>query len=77
MKERKVFFKKDKEVRTFDSSKFQPALLVSICTGEITFGFIELDTLRFRGECLIKDEKELSEIARSYGLDPKEIKRIY
>lgn len=73
----KMFSKKTKEKMDFDRNLFQPAVQTGICTGEMTFGFLDKRTGRFTGSRLVKDNAELEEILRSYGLGPDDIRHIY
>lgn len=59
----------------YDPAKQEPAVRRSICTGEMTVGFIEKETGRFRDFMKVNGPKELEEFCRSLGV--KEIRTIY
>ena len=63
----KLFGKKKTE-HQFDPSKEKPVIRASICTGERAAGFKDLKTGAFHEVMLIRDEKDLKEFLRRYGL---------
>ena len=71
-----MFFKKKTEKRTYDPNIKQPAIRVSICTGEKVAGFQNLKTDRFEEVMLISNEKDLEQFKEIYGITG-EIKKIY
>ena len=68
-----LFGKREKPV--YDPAKQEPAVRRSICTGEMTVGFIEKETGRFRDFMKVNGPKELEEFCRALGV--KEIRTIY
>lgn len=68
-----LFGKRKKPV--YDPVKQEPAVRRSICTGEMTVGFIEKETGRFHDLMKVNGPKELEEFCRSLGV--KEIRTIY
>lgn len=68
-------FSKIKEKRIYDPKTERPALRCSICTGEQVAGFQNLETGVFHEIILIRNEKDLDEFKKAYGLS--EIKKIY
>ena len=68
-----LFAKKRKPI--YDPAKQEPAVRRSICTGEMTVGFIEKETGRFHDLMRVNGPKELEEFCRTLGV--KEIKTIY
>ena len=58
----------------YDPEKEQPAVRRSICTGEMTAGFIDRKTGKFR-ELMLVDEAGLAEFRRATG--GGEIKTTY
>ena len=68
-----LFGKKQKLV--YDPAKQETAVRRSICTGEMTIGFIERETGRFQDLMRINGPKELEECCRALGV--QDIKTIY
>lgn len=72
------FFSKRKEkVMTYDRSRLAPAIRKSICTGEETFGFIDILDGHFTDIQLLTDEKEKAEVLRQWNVGPDEVKIFY
>ena len=61
---------------TFDLSEYTPVIRASICTGEKTAGFQEKANGRFHDVMLIRNDADMEEFRRKYGIDG-EIKKIY
>ena len=61
----------------YDAATWQPAVRRSICTGEMTLGFVDRSTGRFREYQLARDQKELEAFCRDVGVEPNQIKTIY
>ncbi len=61
----------------FDPQTQQPAVRRSICTGEMTVGFIDKATGKFREYALAPDQAALEAFCRSTGIEPGELKTIY
>ena len=61
----------------YDAATQQPAVRRSICTGEMTVGFVDRSTGRFREYQLARDQKELETFCRDVGVEPNQIKTIY
>ncbi len=70
-----MFGKKKNSVPSYDKEHEVPALKSSICTGEQTAGFLNLETQKFRDVMLIKSPADLEVFKRTYGVD--ELKKIY
>lgn len=70
-----MFGKKKNSVPSYDKEHEVPALKSSICTGERTAGFLNLETQIFRDVMLIKSPADLEVFKRTYGVD--ELKKIY
>ena len=68
-----LFGKKPKLV--YDPVRQVPAVRRSICTGEMTVGFIDKETGRFHDFMRVNGPKELDEFCRALGV--KELKTIY
>ena len=61
----------------YDRQAQAPAVRRSICTGEMTGGFVDRETGRFRDYMLLRDQKELEGFCRRAGVKPEELKTIY
>lgn len=72
-----LFHKKSAGKTAFDPEKQQPAVRRSICTGEMTAGFIDRQTGKFTDVMLARDQKELEAFFKSVGADIEDIKTIY
>jgi hypothetical protein len=70
-----MFGKKKNSVPSYEKEHEVPALKSSICTGEQTAGFLNLETQKFRDVMLIKSPADLEVFKRTYGVD--ELKKIY
>ena len=62
-------------VVTYDLSQYTPVLRCSICTGEQTAGFRSNTTGDFHEVMLIRNEQDLDEFRRTYGVS--QIKKEY
>ena len=71
-----MFFKRKIEKKIYDPSIKEPAIRVSICTGEKVAGFINRKSERFEEVMLISNEKDLQEFIDTYSITG-EIKKIY
>lgn len=60
---------------TYDKNTKKPVLKCSICNGEQVAGFKDIQTGKFEEVALIRNEKELEEFMKSYGI--KEISKEY
>ncbi len=61
----------------FDAEKLQPAVRKSFCNREMTLGFIDRETGRFKEFCGANSQQELEEFCRQYGIRPEDLKTIY
>ena len=61
--------------RTYDRESQKPVLKCSICNGEQVAGFKDIRTGKFEEVALIRNEKELEDFMKSYGVD--EISKEY
>lgn len=68
-----MLFRKKQEVRTYDPAVQRPVIRASICTGERTAGFRNLQTGKFTEVMLVRTEADLREFRRLYGLGDGEI----
>ena len=62
-------------VTVYDLTRYAPVLRCSICTGEQTAGFRDRETGVFHEIMLIRDERDLEEFKRAYGV--QELERMY
>lgn len=60
---------------TYDKNTKKPVLKCSICNGEQVAGFKDIQTGKFEEVTLIRNEKELEEFMKNYGI--KEISKEY
>lgn len=67
-------FGKKKKI-AFDPVKQEPAVRKSVCTGEMTVGFIDKGTGKFQDMMKVNGQKELEEFCSALGV--KEIRTIY
>ena len=75
-----AWFKKllqKQEEPAYDAEKLQPAVRKSYCNREMSFGFIEKETGKFREYSGGSTEQELKEFCRKYGIRPEDLKTIY
>ena len=73
----RLFKKRESETLQYDPNTQQPAVRKSICTGEMTAGFIDRETGRFRDIMRLDGQKGLEAFCRSVGVSADEIKTIY
>ena len=72
-----MLFRKKQEVRTYDPAVQRPVIRASICTGERTAAFRNLQTGKFTEVMLVRSEEDLREFRRLYGLGDGEISTEY
>ena len=70
-------FRKRIQTVEWDREAYEPAILKSICTGEETFGFIDIRDGHFTDIQLLKDEKEKAEVLRQWNVGPDEVNIFY
>ena len=68
--------KRNAPVIGYDRARKEPVMRCSICTGEQVAGFWDLQTKRFEEVMLVRDDADLREFRRMYGLS-EEIRKIY
>ena len=61
----------------FDLEKQQPAVRRSICTGEMTAGYIDRATGKFHELLMVPDQRALEEYFKSRGVSPENVRTIY
>lgn len=59
----------------YDPARQEPAVRRSICTGEMTVGFVDRDTGRFHDYRLVSSPKELEDFRKAVGVE--ELKVVY
>ena len=70
-----ALFRKKTPVIKYDPATQQPAVRRSICTGEMTVGFIDRQTGKFTDLMRVEGQKGLEDFMRDIGAT--EIKTIY
>ena len=70
------WFHKEK-TPAYDAEKLQPAVRKSYCNREMSFGFLEKDTGKFREYGGATTQAELEAFCRKYGIRPEDLKTIY
>ena len=63
-----MLFKKKINIKTFDQTNEKPVIRASICTGERTAGFQDNHTGKFTEVMLIRNDKDLSDFKKAYGI---------
>ena len=63
-----MFFKKKEKVELYDKENLYPVLMVSICTGETVAGFKDKRNKKFNEVMLIRNDNDLKEFMKRYGL---------
>ncbi|WP_026656051.1 MULTISPECIES: hypothetical protein [Butyrivibrio] len=71
-----MFFKKKREIKTYDRENLRPVIKASICNGEQVAGFRDIHTGAFEEVMLIRGDDDLAEFMRMYGIEGK-IEKIY
>ena len=72
-----LFHRSKKPSIPYDPQTQKPAVRRSICTGEMTVGFIDLSTGKFREYMLARDQSALEEFCRGVGIEPGDLTTIY
>ena len=72
-----LFARKRHETPKYDPAAEQPAVRRSICTGEMTVGFVDRKTGRFRDVMMAADQRELDDFLRRIGAKPEDLTTIY
>ena len=71
------FHREKKPSIPFDPKTQRPAVRRSICTGEMTVGFVDIATGKFSDYMLARDQAELEDFCKSVGIDVKDLQTIY
>ena len=72
-----LFHREKKPSIPYDRDTQRPAVRRSICTGEMTVGFIDKSTGKFREYMLARDQQELENFCKGVGIDVKDLQTIY
>ena len=72
-----LFCRKTPHAIPYDPETQEPAVRSSICTGEMTVGFIDRKTGRFREYELARGQSDVDAFCKRVGIEPKDIKRVY
>ena len=72
-----MLFRKKQEAPPYPPAVQRPVIRASICTGERTAGFRNLQTGKFTEVMLVRTEADLREFRRLYGLGDGEISTEY
>ena len=71
-----MFFKKKREIKTYDKENLRPVIKSSICNGEQVAGFRDIHTGAFEEVMLIRGNDDLAKFMNMYGIEGK-IEKIY
>lgn len=63
--------------RSYDPELQEPVVRRSICTGEMTVGFLDKNTGRFREYECVHTERELEAFCKAQGIRREDLKTIY
>lgn len=72
-----LFGNKNKNNPVFDSSKKEPVLRCSICTGEQVLCIIDRESGEMEELAMITSPDQLSRICRANKIDPSSVRKIY
>ena len=72
-----LFKRKEPPKIPYDPAAQEPALRSSICTGEMTVGFRDRQTGKFKEYELARSQSDVDTFCKRVGIEPKDIKRIY
>ena len=70
-----LFRRKKREIKPYDRDRLRPVIRSSICTGEQTAGFQNIETGKFTEVMLIRTDADLEAFKEEYGIT--EISTIY
>lgn len=73
----RLFKKKGPAPIPYDRETKEPAVRSSICTGELTVGFVDRTTGRFHEYELAHDESDVEIFCQRVGVTASKIKRIF
>ena len=67
--------RQEQEQLRFDREYHKPVIRSSICTGEQVAGFRDLRTGKFMEIMLVRDNEDMEEFSKKYGISRNEITR--
>lgn len=71
-----LFGKHREESSSYNPEEKKPVMECSICNGEQVAGFVEFKTGKFEESMLIRNDKDLAEFRKKYGIEG-DIEKIY
>lgn len=72
-----MFWQRKKTKHTYDAAKKRPVIRVSICTGEQTACFQDLETGRLEEVMLLRNAADRAAFCSAYGIQEDELSIIY
>ncbi len=69
--------RKKSQQKSYDETKEKPVILSSICTGEQSAGFQDIATGKFKEIMVIRNDRDFREFLSTYGLDEKQVGKIW
>ena len=73
----KLFRKEQRPKIQYDPETQEPAVRSSICTGEMTVGFIDRKTDKFRDYELARNQSDVEKFCSNVGITTEQLKKIY
>lgn len=61
----------------YDPAVQQPAVRSSICTGEMTVGFVDRKTGKFQEYELARSKSDVEAFCKRVGIEPEALRQIY
>ena len=72
-----LFHRRETKLPAYEPAAQQPAVRRSICTGEMTVGFIDRQTGRFHDVMRVEGRQGLEDFCRGIGARIEDVKTIY
>ena len=72
-----LFRRRREESIAFDPAAEQPAVRRSICTGEMTVGFLDKKTGKFRDIMMVEGQRGLEDFCRKINVKVEDVQTIY
>ena len=69
--------KRDAQRIVYDPALQEPAVRISICTGEMSVGFLDRSTGRFHEYEAARDQADVDSFCARAGIRPSELRKIY
>ena len=73
----KLFWKEQRQKIPYDPQTQEPAVRSSICTGEMTVGFIDRKTGKFHEYELARTQSDVERFCSDVGITTEQLKKIY